>query len=288
MYPHIYSQLIYDYRIKNIQWWKGSIYKKCWEKLDTYMQKEETRTLPLGSYPWVLTQNGKDLNVRSETIKPLEENISSKLSDNSLGDDFFDLTPSENHSVMFNFLWPHGLHHARASLSITFSQKLLKLMSIESVMPSNHLIFCCPFSSCLQSFPASGSFPMRWLVTSGGQSIGASVSASVLPKNVQNWFPLGLTGLISLQSKGLSRVFSNITVQKHQFFSTQPFLWSNSHICTKLLEGPSFNFMVVVTIHSDFGAQENKICVCFHISPFYLSKSNETRCHDLSFLNVEF
>ena len=79
-----------------------------------------------------------------------------------------------------------------------------------------------PFSSCLQSFPASGSFPMSLFFTSGGQSIGVSASASVVPTNIQHWFPLGLTGLISLQFKGLSRVFSNITVQKHQFFSTQP------------------------------------------------------------------
>ena len=77
-----------------------------------------------------------------------------------------------------------------------------------------------PFCSCLQSFPASGSFPMSRLFTSGDQSIGASASASVLPMNIQGWFPLGLTGLISLLSKGLSRVFSNTTVQKHQFFGT--------------------------------------------------------------------
>ena len=78
-----------------------------------------------------------------------------------------------------------------------------------------------PFSSCLQSFPGPGSFPMSQIFISGGQSIGASPSASVLPMNIQDWFPLGLTSLISLQSKGLSRVFSNTTVQKHQFFSTQ-------------------------------------------------------------------
>ena len=85
-----------------------------------------------------------------------------------------------------------------------------------------------PFSSCLQSFQASGSFLMSQLFTSGGQSIGASASASVLPTNIQDWFPLGLTGLIALLSKGLSRVFSNTTVQKHQFFSAQLSLWSNS------------------------------------------------------------
>ena len=82
------------------------------------------------------------------------------------------------------------------------------------------------FSSCLQFFPVSGSFPMSWLFTTDGQSIGASTSTSVLPMNIQGWFPLGLTGLISLKSKGLSRVF-NTTIQKHQFFSTQPSLDSN-------------------------------------------------------------
>ena len=99
-----------------------------------------------------------------------------------------------------------------------------------------------PFSSCLQSFPASGSFLINQFFAWGGQSIGASVSASVLPVNIQDWFPLGLIGLISLKSKGLSRVFSNTTVQKHQFFSAQPSLWSNSHIHTWLLASPEFSF----------------------------------------------
>ena len=99
-------------------------------------------------------------------------------------------------------------------------------------MPSNHLILCLPFSSCLQSFPESGSLTMSQFFASGGQSIGASASASVLPMYIQDLFPLGWTALISLQSKGLSRVFSNTTVQKHQFFSTQLSLWSNSQIHT--------------------------------------------------------
>ena len=131
-----------------------------------------------------------------------------------------------------------GTAACQASLSITNSWSLLKLMSIESVMPSNRLILLHPLSSCLQSFPASGSFPMSQLIASGGQSIGASASTPVLPMNIQDWFPLGLAYLISLQSKGLSRVFSNTTVQKHQFFGTQPSLWSNSHIYTWLLEKP--------------------------------------------------
>ena len=93
-----------------------------------------------------------------------------------------------------------------------------------------------PFSSCPQSFPASESFPMSQLFTSGGQSTGASASASVLPMSIQGWFPLGLIGLISLWSKWLSRVFSSTTIWKHQFFGAQPSLWSNSHIHMWLLE----------------------------------------------------
>ena len=93
-----------------------------------------------------------------------------------------------------------------------------------------------PFSSHLQSFPASGSFPVSQFFTADGQSIGVSASASVLPMNIQDWFPLGLTGSISLQSKGLSRVFT--TVDKHQFFGAQLSLWSNSHIHTWQLEKP--------------------------------------------------
>ena len=127
----------------------------------------------------------------------------------------------------------------QASLSFTTSQNLLKLMSIESVMPFNHLVFYRPFQlPSIQSLPSSGSFLMSQLFTSSGQSIGASASASVLSMNIQDWFPLGLTDLISLQSKGLSRVFFSTTVQKHQSFSAQPSYWSNSHIHTWLLEKP--------------------------------------------------
>ena len=124
----------------------------------------------------------------------------------------------------------------QVSLSFTVSWSLLKLLFIESVMPSNISSSVALFSSCPQSFPASGSFLMSQLFTSGGQSVGTS--ASVLPMSIQDWFSLGLTGWISLQSKGLSRVFSNTTAQKHQFFGIQPSLWSNSHIHTWLLEKP--------------------------------------------------
>ena len=128
----------------------------------------------------------------------------------------------------------------QASLSFTISWNLLKLMSIELVMPSNNLILCRPFSSCLQSFPASGSFPVSQLITSGGQSVGALASASVLPMTIQGWFASGLTGLISLLSKGLSRVFLSTTILKYQFFGAQLSLWSNS--AHKSLYSQSYGF----------------------------------------------
>ena len=120
----------------------------------------------------------------------------------------------------------------QVSLSITNSQSLLRLMSIKSMMPSNHLTLCSPL--LLPSFSASGPFPMSQFFELGGQSIGASTS--VFPMNIQGWFPLGLTGSISLQFKGLLRVFSRTTVQKNQLFSAQLSLWSNSHIHTWLLD----------------------------------------------------
>ena len=122
----------------------------------------------------------------------------------------------------------------QASLSIANSCSFLKLMTIESVMPSNHLIFCCPLLLRHSIFPSVMVFSNELVCHIGSQSIGAS--ASVLPRNIHDWFPLGLTSLISLQSKALSRIFSNTTVQKHWFFSVQLSLWSNSHIHTWLLE----------------------------------------------------
>ena len=126
----------------------------------------------------------------------------------------------------------------QASLSITKSWSLLKLMSIESVMPSNHLFLYHPLSSCLQSFPAPGSFPMSQFFTSGGQSIGVSALASLLPMNIQGWFPLEWTGWISLLSKWLSGVFSNTTFWRHQFFGIQLCLWSSSRNCMWALGRP--------------------------------------------------
>ena len=129
-----------------------------------------------------------------------------------------------SHSVMSNFLWPHGLQHARPSYPSptpgAYSNSCPSSWWCHPAISSSVV----PFSSYLQSFPASGSFPMSQFFESGGQSIRVSASASVLPMNIQDWFPLGWTGWTSLQSKGLSRVFSNTTVQKHQFFSAQPSL----------------------------------------------------------------
>ena len=124
-------------------------------------------------------------------------------------------------------------------LSITNFWSLLKLMSIKSVMPSNHLILCHPLLLLPSIFPSNRSFPVSQFFMSGGQSFGVSASASVCPVNIQDWFPIGLTGWISLQSNGLSRVFFNTTVQKHQFFSAQLSLWSNSHIHMWLQEKPN-------------------------------------------------
>ena len=164
-----------------------------------------------------------------------------------------------------------------------------------------------PFSSRLQSFPASGSFQMSQFFTSGGQSIRVSALASVLPMNIQDWFPLGWTGWISLLSKGLWRVFSKTAIQKHQFFGAQLSLWSYTHIYMttgksialtrgtyvgkvtsmlfNMLSGlviaflPKskriFNSMAAFTVHSDFGAQENKVCHCLHCFSIYWSPSHE-------------
>ena len=120
-------------------------------------------------------------------------------------------------SVMSNSLWPHGLQHARLpcpppSPRLSPSSRPLSWWCHPTISSS-----VVPFSSCLQFFPASGSFPVSQFFTTGGQIIGVSASASVLPKNIQDWFPLGLICLISLQSKRFSRVFSNTTVQKCQF-----------------------------------------------------------------------
>ena len=142
------------------------------------------------------------------------------------------------HSSVSRSLWPHGLAVRQAFCPSLSSLSCSNSCPLSQWCHPTISSSVAPFSSCPQSFPASGSFLMSWLFTSGGQRIGASASAPVLPVNIQDWFPLGLTGLISLQFKGLSRVFSSTTIGKHLFFSTQPSLWSNCHIHTGLLEKP--------------------------------------------------
>ena len=141
-------------------------------------------------------------------------------------------------SVMSDSLQPHRLQRARlpcpSPTSRAYSNSCLSSRWCHPTISSSVV----PFSSHLQSFPAPGSFPMSQFFASGGQRIGVSASASVLTMSIQDWSPLGWTDWISLQSKGLSRVFSNTIAQKHQFFITQLFWWSNSHIHTWLLEKP--------------------------------------------------
>ena len=134
-------------------------------------------------------------------------------------------------------LWPHGLQHTRLpcppkSLGVCSNLCPLSWWCYLTILPSAALFFC------LQSFPASGSFPMSRLFTSGGHSTGVSASVLFFPMNIQAWFPQGLTCLVTWLSKGLSRVFSTTVIRKHQFFGAQPSFWSNSHIYTWLLEKP--------------------------------------------------
>ena len=135
-------------------------------------------------------------------------------------------------------LQPHGLQHVRAPCPSPTPRVYSNSCPLSRWCHLTISSSVIPFSSCLQSFPASGSFQISQFFTSGGQSIGVSASTSVLLMNIRDWFPLGWTGWISLLFKGLSRVFSNTTVWKHQFFGIQLSLWSISHICTWLLEKP--------------------------------------------------
>ena len=128
--------------------------------------------------------------------------------------------------LCLSFCDPHGLQHIRLPCPSPSPGACSNSCPLSWWCHPTISSCVAPFSSCPQSSPASGSFPVHWLFASGGQSIGASASASVLPMNIQGWFPLGVTGLISLLSKGLSRVFSSTTVPKHQFFNTQPFFFN--------------------------------------------------------------
>ena len=141
-------------------------------------------------------------------------------------------------SVVSDSFQPHGLQHARFQYPSPTSRAYSNSCQLSRWCHPTISSSVVPFSSCLQTFPASGFSPMSQFFPSGGQSIAASASASVLSMNIQDRFPLGWTGWISLLSKGPSRVFSNTTVQKHKFFGAQLSLWSNSHIHTWLMEKP--------------------------------------------------
>ena len=221
-------------------------------------------------------------------------------------------------SVVFDSLWPHGLQHTRPPCPSPTPRVYSNSCPLSWWCHPTISSSVIPFSSCLQSIPASGSFLMSRFFASGGQSIGTS--ASVLPMNIQDWFPLGLTDLISLQFKGLSRLFSNTTVQKHQlwcsaFFMVQlshpymtigktialtrwtfvgkvmslllnmlsrlviTFLPRSKHLLIPWLQLPSIMILEL---------QKIKIGHCFHCFPIYLPWSDGTGCHDLSSLNVEF
>ena len=226
---------------------------------------------------------------------------------------------SVSRSVLSDSLQLHGLQHARLPCPSPTPEACSNLCPWSRWCHPTISSSVIPFSSCPQSFPASGSFPVSQFFASDDQSIGAS--ASVLPINLQDCFPLGLTDLNSLLSKGLSRVFSNTTVQKHQFYGNSAFFmvqilhpymttWKTIALTRQTFVGKvmsllfnmlsrlvhsfpskeqaSFNFMAAVTICSDFGAQENKVSHCFHCFTIYLSWSDGTGCYDLHFLNVEF
>ena len=222
-------------------------------------------------------------------------------------------------SVMSDSLWPYEPQHARPPCPSPSPRVHPNLCPLSRWCHPTISSSVAPFSSCPQSFPASGNFPVSQLFTSGGQRIGVSASTSVLPMNTQDQSLLGWTGWISLQFKGLSRAFSNTTVQKPQFFGTQLSSQSNSQhpymttgktraltrrtlvgkvmplllnmlcrlVITFLPRSKCLNFMAVVTICSDFGAPKHKVSHCFHCFPIYFPWSDGTRCHDLRFLNVE-
>ena len=208
---------------------------------------------------------------------------------------------------MSNSLWPHGLQHARLPCPSP------TLGSCSNSYPSTISFSVITFSSCLQSFLASGSFQMSQFLTSSGQSTRVSASISVLPMNIQDWLPLGLTGWISLQSKWLSSLLQyhsskSSVPQCSAFFMAQfshPYMTTGKTIAltrwtfvakvmsllfTKLYRlvflpwsKDLFDFMAAVTICSDFGAQENKVCYYFPCCPIYLPWNDRTRCHTLSF-----
>ena len=225
------------------------------------------------------------------------------------------------HSAVSNSLWLHGLQNARLPCPSPIPRACSNPHPLSQWCHPTISSSLVPFSSCLQSFPASGSFPMSGLFTSGSQSIGASASASVLPMNIQDWFPLGLIDLISFQSKGLSKsplqrhsskasVFRRsaffIVQLSHPYMTTgknmalirQTFVGKVMSLLFNMLSGlvmaflPRSKHLLISWLQSPsaviFGAQENKVSHCFHCFPIYLPWSDGTRCHNLSFWMLNF
>ena len=203
---------------------------------------------------------------------------------------------------MSDSLWPCGLQHTRLPCPSLSHKACANSCPLIRWCHPTIASSAAPFFSCPQSFPASGSFPMIWLFASGGQNIGASASAPVLLMNIQGWFPLGWTGLIFLQSKGLSRVFSNTTVQKHQFFSTQLSLtiWTllaNKCLCFLIYYLGLSRFVTV------FFPRSKHLLISWLQSPAVILQPKRIKsltisivspsiccgigCHDLCFLNIE-
>ena len=207
----------------------------------------------------------------------------------------------------------HGLQHARLPCPSPAPGVYLNSCPLSQWCHPTISSSVIPFSLCLQSFSASGSFPMSQFFTSSGQSIGVSALASVLPMNIQDWFPLGWTGWISLQPKSLHHSSKVSILRPSAFFIIQlshPYMtigktialtrWTFVGKVMSLLFSMLSSLVIVlhprskwfsnfaVTICSDFGAQENKVCHCFHCFRFYLPWRGRTGCHDLCFLNVEF
>ena len=260
--------------------------------------------LASGSFLWFLRLPNHDLSVEWRTLHQAIQFSSVQFS-------------SVTQSCLI--LRPHELQHARppclSPAPGVYSNSCPLSRWCHPTISSSVI----PFSSCLQSFPASGSFQMCQVFISGGQSIGVSALASVLPMNIQDWFPLGWTGWISLQSKGLSRVFSNTTIQKHQFFSTllskeSPTLTSTHdtgktialtrrtfldkvmsllfNVLSRLVITflPRSKHLLISWLQSSCAAilePKKLVCYCFHCFPICLPWSDRTRNHDLSFLNVE-